>query len=217
MLSPTEENYLKVIFALSSKNEQAVHTNAIATELNVAAATATDMCKKLAVKKLVLHKKYKGVLLTKKGYLKACLVIRKHRLWETFLVEKLQFKWDEVHEIAEQLEHVTSEELINRLEVLLGSPKTDPHGDPIPDKQGYLPPSRSMPLATVDTHDFHVVRGVADQSTKFLQLLNKLNIGIGSRIKIIEKFDFDHSMAIKVDQNKQVHISELVAKNIIVK
>ncbi len=217
MLSPTEENYLKVILALSSKNEQAVHTNAIAAELRIAAATATDMCKKLAVKKLVSHEKYKGVLLTKTGYLKACLIIRKHRLWETFLVEQLKFKWDEVHEIAEQLEHIDSEELVNRLELLLGSPKTDPHGDPIPDKNGYLPPSRSMPLAEAATHDVHVVRGVADQSSKFLQLLNKLNIGIGSRIRIMEKFDFDQSIAIKVDQQKTVHISDQVARNIIVK
>jgi DtxR family Mn-dependent transcriptional regulator len=217
MLSSTEENYLKVILALSKKNEEAVHTNAIALELNVAAATATDMCKKLAAKKLIIHEKYKGVLLTKSGFSKAGLIIRKHRLWETFLVNKLGFKWDEVHDLAEQLEHVQSDELVNRLEVLLGHPKVDPHGDAIPDKNGTIPPSKSMPLIKADTHDLHVVRGVGDQSSKFLQLLNKLNIGIGSRIKITEKFEFDHSMAIKVDQNKIVHISEQVAKNIIVK
>ena len=139
MFSQTEENYLKAIYSLSLKNEKLVSTNDIAKKLGTKASSVTDMLKKLADKKLVDYTKYHGTSLTKKGVKISLLIVRKHRLWETFLVEKLHFKWTEVHVLAEQLEHIKSEELTNRLEAFLEFPTHDPHGDPIPNKDGIVP------------------------------------------------------------------------------
>ena len=188
--SITEENYLKAIFHLSNPENKLVSTNAIATEMQIAAATVTDMLKKLAGKKVIKYEPYKGASLTKLGNSMAGKIIRKHRLWETFLVEKLFFKWDEVHEIAEQLEHIHSDELINRIDKFLGMPKTDPHGDPIPNSEGVFEIILTQPLSVVITNDEYTVANVGDQSISFLQLLDKLNIKIGSKIKLIEKHDF---------------------------
>ena len=135
----SEENYLKTIYHLTIISDSEISTNAIAEKMETKASSVTDMLKKLAEKDLVDYKKYQGVSLTEKGKLSAKMIVRKHRLWEVFLVEKLDFSWDEVHDIAEQLEHIKSEKLINKLDDFLGNPTEDPHGDPIPDKNGKLP------------------------------------------------------------------------------
>ena len=203
----TEENYLKSIFHLS-KNE---------TDINTAAATVTDMIKKLADKKLIKYKKYKGVSLTKSGLTVAGKIVRKHRLWETFLVNKLNFGWDEVHDLAEQLEHVKSDELIDRIDKFLGFPKYDPHGDCIPDKNGNMPAITTKPLLSCDSNTSYQLVGVSQQSTAFLQMLDKLKIKIGCKIKVTDKHSFDGSMQVKIDNQTAINISELVAKNLIVK
>jgi len=142
----TEENYIKAIFKLEELNQsKAVSTNDIAIKLSMQPASVTDMIKRLAEKKIVSYKKYHGVLLTVKGKKIALTIIRKHRLWEVFLVKKLNFKWDEVHEIAEQLEHINSNELVEKLDDFLGNPKFDPHGDAIPDKEGNMRVVNSIP------------------------------------------------------------------------
>ncbi len=212
-----EENYIKAIFHLSKNENKVVNTNAIANEVQTAAATVTDMLKKLADKKLIKYEPYKGVSLSKNGLLMAGKIVRKHRLWETFLVEKLNFKWDEVHEIAEQLEHIQSDDLIGRLDKFLGSPKIDPHGDPIPDAEGNLIPITSKPLTIASSHDVHTVASVGDQSSSFLQMLDKLKISIGTKIKIVEKHEFDGSLQVKINNQNIINISEQLAKNLIVK
>ena len=212
-----EENYIKAIFHLSKNEKTAINTNAIANELDTAAATVTDMVKKLADKRLIKYEPYKGVMLSKSGLSIAGKIVRKHRLWETFLLEKLNFKWDEVHEIAEQLEHIQSDELINRLDAFLNYPKTDPHGDVIPDENGNFNLIATQSLKESIKHAVHVLMSVADQSVSFLKMLDKLKIKIGSRIKIIEVHQFDGSMQVKIDNQSVVNISEQLAKNLIVK
>jgi DtxR family Mn-dependent transcriptional regulator len=213
----TEENYLKSIFHLSKNETDTVSTNQIAADINTAAATVTDMLKKLADKKLIKYKKYKGVSLTKSGLIVAGKIVRKHRLWETFLVNKLNFGWDEVHDLAEQLEHIKSDELIDRIDKFLGFPKYDPHGDCIPDKNGNMPTITTKPLLSCDTNTTYQLVGVSQQSTAFLQMLDKLKIKIGCKIKVTDKHSFDGSMQVKVDNQNAINISELVAKNLIVK
>src|SRR5580693_6558937 len=144
----TEENYLKAIYHLSLQSES-VSTNQIAASLNTKAASVTDMLKKLADKELINYTKYQGVTLTPQGEKIAVSIIRKHRLWEYFLVEKLNFKWDEVHDVAEELEHISSKELADRLDQFMGYPKYDPHGDPIPDSNGKLKTHELKPVSSL--------------------------------------------------------------------
>jgi DtxR family Mn-dependent transcriptional regulator len=211
----TEENYLKAIYKLSEKSEL-VTTTDIASVLGIRAATVTDMLKKLAVKKLIRYERYKGLSLTEKGRAIGVKIIRKHRLWEVFLVQKMKFKWDEVHEIAEQLEHIQSDELINRLDEMLGFPKADPHGDPIPDRNGIFGKVRTIPLNQVKPKITSVVAGVIENSNTFLQYLDKIGIAIGDKIVIHSIEQYDQSHRISVNQNKELFISESVAKNILV-
>ncbi|MBK6640539.1 MAG: metal-dependent transcriptional regulator [Bacteroidia bacterium] len=211
----TEENYLKAIYKLSERDEL-VTTTDIATMLDIRAATVTDMLKKLAVKKLIRYERYKGLSLTEKGRAIGVKIIRKHRLWELFLVQKMKFRWDEVHEIAEQLEHIQSDELINRLDEMLGFPKADPHGDPIPDKNGVFGKTRTIPLNQVKPKVVSVVAGVIENSNTFLQYLDKIGIAIGDKITIHAIEAYDQSHRISVNQGKEVFISESVAKNILV-
>lgn len=215
MNSFTEENYLKAIFKLSADSKSGITTNAIAEKLNTKAASVTDMLKKLADKNFINYKKYQGVTLTESGKKVAVTVIRKHRLWELFLVEKLNFKWDEVHEIAEQLEHIASEELINRLERFLNYPKFDPHGDPIPDQSGKFQSPRSKKLSEILPKKACTIVGIIDHSPAFLKFLDKIGLKLGSKIQILERFDYDESVNILLN-NKAAHISGLVAKNILV-
>lgn len=175
------------------------------------------MMKKLSEKGLVTYKKYYGVKLTDKGQKIAVATIRKHRLWEVFLVDKLNFSWDEVHEIAEQLEHIQSRELTNRLDDFLGNPKYDPHGDPIPNKEGKIEDHReTLLLSEVASSDSCTLVGVADSSSLFLQHLESNNLKLGTRIKVLNVFEFDNSLTIVVDA-VEMSISQRVADNLIVK
>jgi DtxR family transcriptional regulator, Mn-dependent transcriptional regulator len=211
----TEENYLKAIYKLSEKSD-IVTTTDIAHMLNIRSATVTDMLKKLALKKFIRYERYKGLQLTEKGRAIGVKIIRKHRLWELFLVQKMKFRWDEVHEIAEQLEHIQSDELINRLDESLGFPKSDPHGDPIPDKNGKFGKVLSIPLSEMRPDTVSVVSGVIENSNAFLQYLDKIGIALGDKIRIHSIETYDHSHRITVNQGKELFISESVAKNILV-
>jgi DtxR family Mn-dependent transcriptional regulator len=215
MQTSTEENYLKAIYKLSALTHETISTNAIAGRMSTRAATVTDMIQKLHDKKLVRYEKYKGVGITDKGRKVALAIIRKHRLWEVFLVKVLEFKWDEVHAIAEQMEHVHSDELTARLDKFLGYPKFDPHGDPIPNQNGKLQHAQFIPLNSVRLHHTVKMAGVSEHSATFLQHLEKLGLQLGCRIKVTEKFTYDDSCLLLVNEKKEVHISFETAKNIL--
>ena len=213
VFTQSEENYIKAIYHLATVSEKGISTNAIAKKLATKASSVTDMVKKLSDKKVVIYKKYQGVTLTDFGKKTAANIIRKHRLWEVFLVEKLNFSWDEVHEVAEQLEHIKSPKLINELDALLGFPKKDPHGDPIPDKDGNLQKIEKSLLSTLQKNENGVCVGVNDSSSEFLQFLDKQGIALGQQIKVIEKEPFDDSLTIKIN-NKEITISNKIANNL---
>ena len=191
-------------------------TNAIAENMETKASSVTDMIKKLAEKDLVNYVKYQGVSLTEKGGLAAKMIVRKHRLWEVFLVEKLDFSWDEVHDIAEQLEHIKSEKLINKLDDFLGNPTEDPHGDPIPNAQGLIPKIEKQLLSEFNSSQKGICVGVKDTSSEFLKYLDKQGISLGSEIEFLEKEAFDLSLKIKVN-GKDLTISNKIAGNLFVK
>ena len=214
-MSNSEENYIKEIYKLSLINSNHVTTNEIAYELSTKPPSVSDMLKKLCNKKLISYQKYKGVNLTSKGQNLAIYLTRKHRLWEFFLVNCLKYNWDEVHNIAEQLEHVKSEDLINRLDNFLGFPKIDPHGEPIPDKNGVLNHLDSKSLDNLGKNNIGKVVGVKTDDSDFLKYLNKINISIGSKLKIIDFNKFDHSFEIQI-KNRTRNISLDVAKNILI-
>jgi DtxR family Mn-dependent transcriptional regulator len=216
MLSFTEENYLKTIYHLSDAGVNPVLTNDLADSMNTKAASATDMVKKLAAKKLISYQKYYGANLTLKGKADALMVIRKHRLWETFLVQKLSFSWDEVHEVAEQLEHIHSKTLIEKLDTFLGFPKTDPHGHPIPDPSGKIKEVKQVHLSEFPIRKKCVVRAVKNGSPSFLQYLSKIGIHIGVMLVISAKVDFDGSLEITIDNRKKIFISREAAENLLV-
>lgn len=214
-MTSSEENYIKVIYHLSSSTPKGVNTNAIAIVLNTKASSVTDMVKKLSEKNLVSHQKYYGVTLTDTGLREAKMIVRKHRLWEVFLVEKLGFSWDEVHDIAEELEHIKSEKLTNKLDAFLGFPNTDPHGDPIPDQKGEIRKINKSLLSEVAHQKLFLCVGVKDSSVEFLQYLNKQKITLGSHIKVLEKESFDNSIVIELD-GKKLTISNKIATNLYV-
>ena len=216
MITLAEENYLKAIFSISLNKDGKVSTNSIANEINTSAASVSDMLKKLQEKELIKHEKYKGVELTVKGAKLATSIIRKHRLWETFLVNKLDFSWGEVHDVAEQLEHIKSTELIDKLDLFLGFPKFDPHGEPIPTKEGEIPTSNTIPLNELQTGTKGNIMGVSMDEKSFLDYLTQLNIRIGSKIELLEKITFDQSISIKIENTTQ-HISNDVAKHLLIK
>ena len=215
MSSQAEENYLKAIFKLSGKERKSVSTNAIAEELQTKASSVSDMVKKLSEKSLINYIKYQGVTLTSSGQNLAIYIVRKHRLWEVFLVKTLNFKWDEVHEIAEQLEHIKSPELVARLDAFLNHPTYDPHGDPIPNEKGEFPKTSAVPLNKLKIHSRGKVVAVEMDDPSFLNYLDKLNISIGTSVEILELNDFDNSIDIKIDSVPR-HISTNVAKNILI-
>jgi DtxR family Mn-dependent transcriptional regulator len=216
-LSFTEENYLKAIHSLTGK-KKGVNTNSIAEKLSTKASSVTDMIKKLAEKKLVKYEPYQGVKLTKEGEKIAVSTIRKHRLWEVFLVEKLKFGWEEVHEMAEQLEHIHSIELIDRLDAFLDHPKVDPHGDPIPDKDGniQLMPENIL-VGDCKVGEKGKITGVNDISSDFLIYLNQHELTLGASIKISQIFEFDQSFEIEINKKKKITVSQLVTKNIYIR
>jgi len=216
-LSYTEENYVKTIFKLSEKDDQPVNTNAISKRMVIAAASVTDMLKKLADKELIHYEKYKGVRLSLTGKSVATQLIRKHRLWEVFLVNKLQFRWDQVHDIAEELEHIKSDNLINRLDTFLGNPKFDPHGDPIPNREGKFTLRNQTTMSTLVPGQTGILVGVREHSTPFLTYLNDLKIALGTELKILERVEFDRSLKIEIAQNQTTTITEKVSQNLFVK
>lgn len=213
--SQIEENYLKAIFMLSRTAEKAVSTSAIAEELGVQSASVTDMIKKLSAKKMVSYKKYYGVELTKAGSLEAVRIIRNHRLWEVFLAEKLGFGWGDVHEIAEQLEHVRNDELTDKLDAFLGYPQYDPHGDPIPDSSGGFRQRETLLMKDLEVGDKGLIIGVKDDSKAFLEYLDNNSLVLKKKILVEEKLSFDLSMKIRVD-DKSIYVSEKTSANILV-
>ncbi len=216
MLSFTEENYLKSIYHLSAGGTKAVSTNEIAEAMNTKAASATDMIKKLSGKNLISYEKYYGVKITRQGKAEALMVVRKHRLWETFLFQKLQFNWDEVHEVAEQLEHIKSALLIEKLDEFLGFPTADPHGHPIPDKNGKISEVRQVPLAEAPLKKKMIICAVRQGSPSFLQYLSKIGVYIGATVSIQEKIEFDSSLEMMIDGKKKVFISRDASQNLLV-
>lgn len=212
--SQSEENYLKTIYHLQV-GSAAVTTNEVAEKLQTRAASVTDMMKKLNKKKLLHYKPYYGFYLSTEGKKIALNIIRRHRLWEFFLAEKLQFGWNEVHDVAEQLEHVSNKKLIDKLDEYLGFPRVDPHGDPIPDSKGKIQSSGEVVLSDLPHSLVAEVKRVSHQSNEMLEILQHKNIGIGTKLEIRKRFEFDHSYEIKTKHNI-VTLSEQLAKNIFV-
>ena len=216
MFSQSEENYLKTIYHLSLISNKGITTNAIAKKLETKASSVTDMVQKLSEKELIIYKKYQGVTLTEFGKKNAANIVRKHRLWEVFLVEKLNFSWDEVHDVAEQLEHIKSQKLIQELDAFLGFPTHDPHGDPIPDDKGNLKIIQKSLLSTLVKNESGICVGVIDSSSEFLQFLDKKGITLGKQITVLEKEEFDDSLSILINE-KKLSISQKIANNLYIK
>lgn len=216
MLSFTEENYIKAIYKLSADGDGAVSTNGIAEIMQTKAASVSDMLRRLHEKEIINYAKYKGVTLTESGQKIALQLVRKHRLWEVFLVEKMKFNWDEVHEVAEELEHITSELLIRRLDEFLGYPKYDPHGDPIPTEDGFMAVKQQVLLSELNPGEAGIVMGVKDSQPLFLQYLDKVGIYLGAKLKVTDKMAYDNSIEISIDQKKQLSVSSEVSRNIFV-
>ena len=209
----TEENYIKAIYHLQHIHDK-VSTTLLSAEMNTRPASVTDMLKKLRAKRIVHYQRYKGFTLTESGNRTALVVIRKHRLWEYFLVNKLGFEWDEVHNVAEELEHITSSELIIRLDNFLGNPAFDPHGDPIPDNKGKIRVIKQSNLAALPLKKSALVSSVKNQSPEMLDLLNHFQIAIGTKLKVNKRFEFDGSVEIKIDKLPATIISKQVAQNV---
>lgn len=216
MLSFTEENYLKSLLKISFESgKKEVGTNELAVALNVKPATANDMLKKLKEKGLVDYEKYGKITLTKQGKKNAVDVLRKHRLWETFLYEKLEFSWDEVHEVAEQLEHIQSPKLVDKLDKFLDYPEFDPHGDPIPNQKGELKVQFKKTLSGVAVGDSCKMVAVKDNSSSFLQYVVKVGLGINNEITVLSKQEYDEITVIEVNGVRS-SVSQKFAENIFV-
>jgi len=215
-LSSTEENYLKAIFHLSDDGNESVNTNSLAESMKTTPASVNDMVKRLAQKNLIGYQKYKGATLLPKGRKSALSIIRKHRLWEVFLVEKLGFKWDEVHEIAEQLEHIESPLLVKKLDKFLGFPTIDPHGDPIPNEDGVMKKTIRAAIHDLEIGTKGIIVAVSNDDSTLLQHLDRIGIKLGSKILIIERMDFDGSVSIKIDEKEPIYISQPIAENLMI-
>lgn len=215
-LSHTEENYLKAIFKITERAEKVASTNKIASVVNTSAASVTDMLKKLRDKSLIDYEKYKGATLTPVGNKIATQLIRKHRLWEVFLHDKLKFPWEQVHDIAEELEHIKSDDLINRLDNFLGNPRFDPHGDPIPNSAGKFMLRNQSSLDNIALNAKVTVVGVSHHESDFLNYLNSIGVKIGTVMKVTAKNSYDNSLTVDLNQS-QTSMSHEVARNLLVK
>jgi DtxR family transcriptional regulator, Mn-dependent transcriptional regulator len=211
----SEENYLKNLYKLNNSKVKKVNNIALSKELDLNPATVLEMVRKLSAKRLVRVHPDKTIHLTETGKKKALLIIRKHRLWEVFLTDKLKYNWNEVHELAEQLEHIESEDMVDRLEAFLGYPGYDPHGDPIPDRNGNIKIKSSISLTSATNGKTYLVTNLADTSDSFLDYLGKLNIKPGTKLKLAGHNDYDNSVTILV-QKKFIQLSEKAARNILV-
>lgn len=216
-VSITEENYLKAIFKISEKQGQAVSNKAISMAMETSPASVTDMLIRLGDNGYINYKSRKGVTLTEKGRQIATALVRKHRLWEVFLMDKLDFAWDEVHGIAEELEHISSEELVIRLDQFLGYPKFDPHGDPIPDADGNITERQQILLHKLKVGEHAMIVGVNEHSSDFLQYLDRLNLSLGTKLQLVERFEFDKSLKVKLTNAKEQVLSDKVSQNLFVK
>lgn len=211
----SEENYLKTIFHLQTRDSN-VTTNELAEKLQTKPASVTDMMKKLKSRKLVHYQPYRGFRLSTEGKKVALGIVRRHRLWEYFLAEKLKFSWDEVHEVAEQLEHVSSKKLIDKLDEFLAYPKFDPHGDPIPDTNGKMELSKQVVLSEWPANKPARISFVANQTSELLEYLDEKNINVGTPLMIRKKFSYDNSLEIELKNKQPLTISNQLAKNIFV-
>lgn len=212
----SEEDYIKAIYHLGKGENRLVSTNALSESMETKPSSVTDMVRKLSEKGVANYKKYKGVSLTEYGQKIALGLVRKHRLWEVFLVDSLNFSWDEVHEVAEQLEHIKSEKLIDELDKLLGYPQVDPHGDPIPSKKGEFKKAIKKLLNDVPVGSRGICVGVQDSSAPFLKFLDKNKIALGDAITVLEKEEFDGSLRIQI-KDRKMHISHQIATNLYLK
>ena len=217
MISQTEENYLKAIYKINERDGKSANTNAISAAMNTTAASVTDMLKRLADKKFINYEKYKGVTLTTEGERTANTLVRKHRMWEVFLCDKLGYSWDECHDLAEQLEHIQSTDLIDRLDTFLGKPKFDPHGDPIPDREGNYAKRQQILLGEMQVGDKGVMVGVQEHTTAFLQHLDRIGLVLATKVDVLEVFEFDKSVKIKLNSNTELLISSKVSENVFIK
>lgn len=215
MHSYSEENYLKAIYHLTGNPEILVSTTALAEKMDTRPSSATEMIKRLAEKNLVSYTPYQGVELTETGQRAALDVIRRHRLWEVFLVKVLNFSWDEVHDLAEELEHIPSVELTNRLDAFLNYPKSDPHGDPIPDKDGKLNKVHIPPVSTLKAGESGIIVGVGEHSTAFLKHLEKIGLTLGTEIAILDVAEYDGSIVLRANGCK-LQVSREIAKKILI-
>ncbi|HMG07721.1 MAG TPA: metal-dependent transcriptional regulator [Mucilaginibacter sp.] len=216
MYTLSEENYLKSIYRLAQQTNFKITPTAIAESLGNNPASVVDMIRKLTEKQLIAYDKKNGVKLTAQGLKDAVLIVRRHRLWEVFLLEKLGYHWDEIHDIAEELEHISNATLADRLDKFLGFPEYDPHGDPIPKANGKVPKPYSVTLTDLKSGDACRVAAVRDTSSPFLQYLQKLDIGIGTRIQLIEKIPFDNSLVISISGKENTTVSQKFGENILI-
>lgn len=211
-----EENYLKAIYRLSKNAVKKILPNAIAESVNVNPASVVDMIKKLVRKGFINYSRKDGASLTNSGKKIALNIVRSHRLWEVFLVDKLGYSWGEIHAIAEQLEHIKHEELVDKLEIFLDFPTFDPHGDPIPNKDGEYPESKKIFLSQLEIASECRVISVSDENVDFLNYLEKLDIKIGTKIKVLDKNMFDNSMSIQIETNPPIFVSQKFANSLYV-
>ena len=215
MVSLTEENYLKALYRLAQENKE-ISVKDIAKSLDIKMPTVNSMVKKLAEKKFIKYEKYKAIQLTEKGRKQALYILRKHRLTELFLSEVMGLGWEEVHDIAEQIEHIQSDRFFDRIDEMLGHPQFDPHGEPIPDSNGKLPAYPSFPLSEGQVNTTYKLTGVANHDASFLQFLDSLELTLGSSIEIKEIQGFDKSMAIKLNNKIKTIFSFTVCRNLMV-
>lgn len=217
MISQTEENYLKAIYKINEREGKSANTNAISAAMNTTAASVTDMLKRLADKDFINYEKYRGVTLTTEGARTATALVRKHRIWEVFLCDKLGYSWDACHDLAEQLEHIKSPDLIDRMDTFLGKPKFDPHGDPIPDRDGNYTTRQQVLLAQMRVGDKGIMVGVQEHSTAFLQHLDRIGLVLAAKIEILEIFEFDKSVKIRLNGITELLVSNKVSENVFIK
>lgn len=213
-LTKHEEDYLKAIFYLE-KEDHLVSTTDLAKALNMKPASVTEMIKRLSSKELIFYQPYQGVRLTEKGKHTAIYLVRKHRLWETFLVKTLNFSWSEVHEIAEQLEHVKNPMLIERLDEFLGFPEIDPHGEPIPDKEGNFPDLKVLPLSKASEKHFYKIIRILEPSQDFQEYLSSISLSLNDIVFLEKRYEYDESVLLKKGEEK-ILISKKAARNLLV-
>jgi len=216
-MTSSEENYLKTIYHLGAMNSGSVLTSQIADRMNTTSASVTDMIKRLSEKNLLDYERYRGVKMTRKGEKMALGVIRRHRLWEVFLTDILNFKWDEVHVLAEELEHVSSDELISRLDTYLGHPRFDPHGDPIPDQSGKLVQASGILLSEMEAGSGVILSGVNDHTSAFLRFLEKKGLKPGVKFTVLERDEFDSSLLIRFTDGNTTFLSHQAAQQILIR